>query len=624
MLFGQIMYIKKVKKQNAPGKKSYEYLRLVENVRTEKGPRQRLILNLGALDIPQDKYKELANCIEALLTGQKSLFSPDPKIARHAQQSVRSILEKRSKEVSLSKALDTSAAPDYQHVDVASIEASESRSLGPEYVCHSIWKELGLNQLLRSEGVTPQNQMIIETLVLGRLTFPASERQTWQWAERRSAAYELIGRPMKRSLNSFYRATDVLSEHKDSIEAHLSKTEKEIFTLSEKLCFFDLTNTHFEGQVLGNPKAKFGRSKQKRSDCRLLTLALIIDELGFVKYSRLYPGNQQETKTLAEMIESLVGLRPDLAKNRTVIMDAGIATKDNLAYLRENRFHYIVVNRGKGDFKPADTNNMTVIRQEDEFKIEVKRKDQDGEVLLLCRSTGRVAKDKGIRGRQEQLFLERLEYYRSGLLKKGHTKLYGKVVEMIGRLREKYPRASKLHDVEVIPEKQAVSLKSLKATDIIWKKRNGAGQHEAFEGCYVLRTDRVDLNDKEIWQTYMMLTRIERSFRSLKSSLGLRPNFHQTEQRADAHLFISVLAYHILHIIEHRLRQHGDHRCWQTICRNLSTHQRLTMEYNVKEQQEIQRCHLRLSSRPEPEHQLIYHCLGLSGNPLGRRTYAAK
>ena len=618
------MYIKKVKKQNTPGKKSYEYLHLVENVRTEKGPRQRLILNLGALDIPQDKYKELANCIEAMLSGQKSLFSPDPKIARYAQKAVRSILVKRSNEESLPITLDTPTVTDYQHIDAASIEASESRSLGPEYVCHSIWKELGLNQLLLSEGVTPQNQMLIETLVLGRLIFPASERQTWQWAEHRSAAYELIGSPVKRSLNSFYRATDVLFEHKDSIEAHLSKTEKEIFTLSETLCFFDLTNTHFEGQVLGNPKAKFGRSKQKRSDCRLLTLALIIDELGFVKYSRLYPGNQQETKTLAEMIESLLGLRPDLAKNRTVVMDAGIATEDNLAYLRKNRFHYIVVNRGKGGFQPADINNMTFIREEDEFKIEVKRKDQDGDVLLLCRSTGRVAKDTGIRGRQEQLFLERLEYYRGGLLKKGHTKLYGKVVEMIGRLREKYPRASKLYDVEVVPEKQAVSLKSLKATDIIWKKRNGAGQHEAFEGCYVLRTDRVDLNDKEIWQTYMMLSRIERAFRSLKSSLGLRPNFHQTEQRADAHLFISVLAYHILHIIEHRLRQHGDHRCWQTICGNLSTHQRLTIEYNVKEQQEIQRCHLRLSSRPEPDHQLIYHCLGLSGNPLGRRTYAAK
>ena len=128
------MYIKKVKKQNAPGKKSYEYLHLVENVRTEKGPRQRFILNLGALDIPQDKYKELANCIEAMLSGQNSLFSPDPKIARYAQKAVRSILEKRSNEESLPKTPDTPTVTDYQHIDAASIEASESRSLGPEYV----------------------------------------------------------------------------------------------------------------------------------------------------------------------------------------------------------------------------------------------------------------------------------------------------------------------------------------------------------------------------------------------------------------------------------------------------------------------------------------------------------
>ena len=617
------MYIKKVTKRNAPGKKAYEYLHLVENVRTEKGPRQRLVLNLGTLKIDPEKYKELANAIEGALSGQQSLFSTDPQIVRHARQAVRSILEKRSKET-WPLEIEGSSMPDYQYVDMASIEASESRTVGPEYVCHSIWKELGLNSHLLAEGVSEQDLMIIETLVLGRLIFPASERQTWQWAEERSAVYELVGRPVKNSLNSFYRATDILFDHKDLIETYLSKREKEIFSLPETLCLFDLTNTHFEGQVLGNPKAKFGRSKQKRSDCRLLTLALIIDEMGFVKYSRVYPGNQQETKTLAEMIDLLVTMRPNLAKNRTVIMDAGIATEDNLTWLKEHHFHYIVVNRGKGDFKPADTNKMTVIRQEDELKIEVKRKEQDGEVMLLCRSTGRIVKDQGIRSRQEQLFLERLQYYRQGLCKKGHTKLYAKVVEMIGRLREKHPRASKLYDVEAIPEKQAASLKSLKAADIIWTKRNSAQEHEAFEGCYVLRTDRVDLADNEIWQTYIMLTRIERAFRSLKSSLGLRPNFHQTEQRADAHLFISVLAYHILHIIEHRLRQHGDHRSWQTICRNLSTHQRLTIEYNFKEQQETRRCHLRLCSRPEPDHQFIYHCLGLSATPLGRRTYAAK
>jgi transposase len=620
------MYIKKVKKQNPGAKKAYEYLHLVENVRTEKGPRQRLILNLGTIDVPPEKYKELANCIEAMLSGQQTLFSLDPKIESHARQAVHDIVKKRSEEQALAKTLGgkTDPAPDYQHVNVASIEVAEPRSLGPEYVCHSIWKELGIHELLLSQSVSPPSLSIIETLVLGRLIFPASERQTWEWAQRRSAVYELAGTPLKGSLNSFYRATDTLFQHKDAIEAYLSKKEKEIFSLAETLCLFDLTNTHFEGRAMGNPKARFGRSKQKRSDCKLLTLALIIDELGFIKYSHLYPGNQQETRTLGEMIESLVALRPDLAKNRTVIMDAGIATEDNLAYLRQNSFHYIVVNRGKSDFTPDDTVGMKIIRQEDEFTIEVCRKEKDQEALLLCRSAGRIEKDKGIRNRQEQLFLERLAYYRSGLSKKGHTKVYSKVLELIGRLREKYPKASKVYDVEVLAEKTESSVKSLIAKDIIWKKKAAFEQNEALDGCYVLRTDRTDLGDSEIWRTYMMLTRVERAFRSLKSSLGLRPNFHQIERRADAHLFISVLAYHILHIIEHRLRQHGDHRCWQTICQVLSTHQRVTLEYDVKEQQQVRRCHLRICSRPEPEHSMIYHRLGLAGTPPGRRTYMAK
>jgi transposase len=619
------MYIKKVKKQNKGSTKAYEYLHLVENVRTEKGPRQRLILNLGALGIPPDKYKELANCIEAMLSGQTTLFPPTPEIEAHARRAVSDIVKKQSEEQELAGILngENPPEPDYQLVNVASIEASEPRSLGPEHVCHSIWKELRINELLLSQGVSPHVLPIIEALVIGRLIFPASERQTWDWAEYRSAIYEFAGTPLKGSLNSFYRATDTIFKHKDALEAYLSKKEKEIFHLPETLCLFDLTNTHLEGRALKNPKAKFGRSKQKRSDCKLLTLALIIDSQGFSKYSRLYAGNQQETKTLAEMIESLISLRPDLAKNRTVIMDAGIATEENLTWLRENGFHYIVVHRGKSDFTPDDTSGMKIIRKEEEYTIEVCRKEKDGEALLLCRSTGRVEKDKGIRNRQEQLFVERLEYYRNGLFKKGHTKRYAKVLEMVGRLREKYPKASKVYDVEVIVEDQT-AVKSLVAKDITWKKKSAFEQNEALDGCYVLRTDRLDLEDKEIWQTYIMLTRVEKAFRSLKSSLGLRPNFHQIERRADAHLFISVLAYHILHIIEHRLRLHGDHRCWRTICQILSTHQRLTIEYDVKEQQEVRRCHLRISSRPETEQCIIYYRLGLSASPLGRYKYLAK
>ncbi len=263
-----------------------------------------------------------------------------------------------------------------------------------------------------------------------------------------------------------------------------------------------------------------------------------------------------------------------------------------------------------------------MIRQTDEYTLEVKRQEQDGQALLLCRSSARKSKDYGIRNRQEQLFVERLQYYHDGLGKKGHTKRYAKVVEMIGRLREKYPRASKLYEVTVVPEDKPV--KSVNARAVVWKKRAQYDEISKFDGCYVLRTDRLDLTDKEIWETYVMLTRVESAFRSMKSSLGLRPNFHQNGERADAHMFISVLAYHILHTIEYRLRQGGDHRLWATVRAVLSTHQRLTIEYNVKEHKQVQRHHLRLCSNAEPEHKQIYENLGLSNVPLPRKLHAAK
>lgn len=610
------MYIKRVRKSNRSSKKVYEYLHLVENVRTENGPRQRLILNLGALDVAPDKFKELANCIEAMLTGQQQLFSADPQIEKHARKATGKIQAKRS--------CDQAPSVDchYQNVDVASIQASQVRSIGPEYVCHCIWKKLQFDELLSGQGISAHVLPLLQALVIGRLISPGSEVHTWNWVQYRSALYELTGEPLRASLSSLYRAGDRLFDCKDALERHLADREKQLFDLSERICLFDLTNTYFEGQAAGNDKAKRGRSKEKRSDCKLVTLALVVDELGFAKYSRLYPGNQVECHSLEQIIESLIALRPRLAKDRTVVIDAGIATEDNVAFLRANGFHYIVVKRGKADFIPDDTKAMHVIRQTDQYTLEVKRQQNENETLLLCRSTGRTSKDRGIRSRQENLMLERLQYYHDGLGKKGRTKTYPKVVEMIGRLREKYPRASKLYDIDVVAEQKPG--KKVKAEAIVWKKRPQYDTHCKFEGCYVLRTDRTELSDQQIWETYVMLTRVENAFRSLKSSLGLRPNFHQNEERADAHMFISVLAYHILHTIEYKLRLCGDHRSWATIADILSTHQRLTIEYNVKEQGQTLRNHLRLCSNPDPEHRQIYQGLGLKPIPLPRKIAAIK
>ena len=292
------------------------------------------------------------------------------------------------------------------------------------------------------------------------------------------------------------------------------------------------------------------------------------------------------------------------------MVDTGIATEENIGRLKEKGYHYVVVNRGKAPFE-EEYEGMEVIREEEGkgIRLEVKRYEHEGEVYVLYRSERKVAKERSMRTRTEQLFVGRLEYHRKGLRLPKRTKKYGKVVELVGRLKGKYPKASKLYRVEVIPEGgKASDDPSLVAVDIVWKEKAGLYEEETGrEGSYVLRTDRVDLSDKEIWETYNMLRQIEYAFKSMKSSLGLRPNFHQIEGRVDTHMFISVLAYHLLHIIEYRLGQKGDYRSWRTIRNILKTHERLTIGYKQKDEDgtEVQQ-YIRINSTVEPEHMEIY------------------
>jgi len=611
------MYVKKVRKRNGKTQKVYEYIHLVENVRTEKGPRQRLILNLGNLDIYPTQYKAFAKRVEDILTGQRSFLDLDTRLEKQAHAAAEKIFRKQAQEITEREETD------YQSVDVNSLETETHRSIGPEYVCHSVWDELKMNEFFAKQGISRNVIPLIAALVMGRLIDPGSERYTKQWVERRSALFELTGNPLRPSLNSYYRAGDRLYAVKEELEKHLSQVEKDLFSLSERMFFFDLTNTYFEGQGLKNLKAQWGRSKEKRDDCKLVTLGLIVDECGFSKYSQLFAGNQFEGETLAGMIKGLEGHLPEGAQDKTIVMDAGIAKKENIGWLKEKGYHYVVVNRGKVPFE-EDYSGMEVIKEDESkgIRLEVKRYKHEGEVYILCRSEQKAAKETSMRTRVEQLFLERLEYYKKGLSLPNRTKRYQKAVELIGRLKEKYPKASKLYTVDVLPEEgKAADDPGLVAVDIVWKKKAGLYEDETGrEGSYVLRTDRVDLSDKEIWETYIMLRQIEYAFKSMKSSLGLRPNFHQIEGRVDTHMFISVLAYHLLHIIEYRLRQKGDHRQWATIRNVLKTHERLTIGYRRKEEDgTVGQQYVRINSQVEPEHMEVYRKLGLSGMPLPRK-----
>jgi hypothetical protein len=232
------------------------------------------------------QYKELANRIEGLLSGQTSMFRSTPDIEKLACEAVEKITEKQAAEQPAASH-GSSDPDDFKLVNITSMDASRVRSLGPEYVCHCQWNELHFNEILMENGISRGMLPLLEALIIGRLVSPGSERHTRQWAQHYSAIFELTGNALRASHNSLYRAGDHLFRLKDILEEALSTREKHLFSLRETMCFFDLTNTYFEGQANANPKAKRGRSKEKRSDCKLLTLALVIDEQGFAKYSNL-------------------------------------------------------------------------------------------------------------------------------------------------------------------------------------------------------------------------------------------------------------------------------------------------------------------------------------------------
>ena len=609
------MYIKKVTKRNGTTNKKYEYIHLVENIRTEKGPRQRLILNLGKIDVAPDQFKELANCIEGMLTGQKELFSSSEDILNIAAGAFSKILKKREnkKDAPVEK---KDAPVDLKTIDINSLNEIKSRSIGAEYICHSYWKKLGIDKFLKSNGFSDDQVTLAETVVLGRLISPGSERHTYAWANELSGIYELSGTPVHHYCErSFYRVSERLYEFKNELEQYLNMSEKDLFSLKEKFCFFDLTNTFLEGEANLNSNAKYGRSKEKRSDCKLLTLALIVDENGFAKYSRFYSGSQSEPSTMEEMISEMSKANPHLTKNKTVLMDAGIATDKNIQFLKNKGFHYILVNRGKSPFVEEDLENLKTIRENEsnETEVAVTSKIENGETFILCKSTGKEKKEEAMKNRVEMLFLERIAHLQAGLSQKRRMKKYTNIVEAVGRIREKYSSISKLYDINVFAENDNLEKNAVKIELV---KRDENRDAKTKNGCYILRTDRNDLTEKEIWETYCMLTKIENSFRTLKSSLGLRPVFHQKKESSNAHMFISVIAYHILHAIEHTLKLNGDNRSWKTIRDIMTTHRHIQIEFDeYKNEKKVERKFISKCSIAENSHRIIYKKLGLKFSP---------
>jgi transposase len=238
--------------------------------------------------------------------------------------------------------------------------------------------------------------------------------------------------------------------------------------------------------------------------------------------------------------------------------------------------------------------------------IRAKRIEHDKGVILYCESSARAQKEESMKAQFQKRYEEGLQNIATSLTKKKGAKRYEKVLERLGRLRERYPTIAQFYRIEVRQEMDKVK-------EITWEIDREEELRARFSGCYYIRSSRTDLDEKELWSLYMMLNQVEDSFRCLKSELGLRPVYHRKDRRQEAHLFITVLAYHLLASIQKDLKKKGISYRWETIRTRLSNQTRVTTSITNDRGERI---HIRQTTDPEPFHFAIYRALGLPLKPL--------
>ncbi|RMD87631.1 MAG: IS1634 family transposase [Calditrichaeota bacterium] len=594
------MFIKEVIKKNKGYDKTFVYHQLVESYRTENGPRQRRLLDLGKLNIPKSKWKNLANRIEEIISGQSSLICEDSEIESLAQHYASMLIHKKLKEKESQK---QPKEADYQTVDVNSIKARTARTIGAEYISFIGLQKLGLPELLKNLGFKEEQIKLIELLIISRMVQPASENATVRWAKQLSAIDELLDISVNTLSHSrLYRLSDKLLKYKKELEEGLSQRERNLFNLQEKIILYDLTNTYFESSQTSDVK-KRGRSKEKRNDQPLVTLGLVLDEDGFPKQSHLFSGNISEPKTLEKILDEIGS---DVRK--LIILDAGIATRANISLIKEKGHDYLVVSRTHPDFEIKE-DEFVKLRHDQQHHVEAMMYRTGEELYLYCRSQLKKKKEQAISEFHRLRFEAELKNAAESLHKKRGTKTYSKVLERIGRIKERHAKVAYFYDIEVKEEKGRV-------TEISWKLKDEQKFDERFSGSYYLRTNRLDLSEAEIFNLYISLTDVEDSFRSMKSELGLRPNYHQKDERIEGHIFITVLAYHVLITLQKYLHKEDIYMRWSTIRQLLSVQQRVTTELQTLDGKMI---YIRQTTEPEPFHYIVAKALGVKPKPLGMK-----
>ena len=631
------MYFVSDKRINPATGEIDQYYRIKESFRDASGRvRTRLMLAAGFLpELTTDEICDVRRGLTYLLEqsgelpGQKHLFDMDPmkgmseKVCHYIHSFWNDMKQKGSIDAAR-ESYEESVHKGRRLVDVNTVEHTDAREAGAENVCLQAIRELQIDKFLQRQGWNERKINATLASLIVRTVYSPSEWKALRLLEDNSAAMELLtGKfgdcPTQREV---YAAAPELYALKEDLERHLCRRTDSLFNLTNRVMLFDLTNFYFEGSKRQSAKAKFGYSKEKRSDCKLLVLALAINTEGFIRYSSILEGNTSDPQSLPDMVKRIIAQNPVSSnpdEKVLVVIDAGIATEDNLKLLKESGYNYLCVSRTRlKDFSIKEEGHKVTVfdnRQRPITLAEVAH-ETNGDYYLQVHSPSKSLTESSMNRQWRERFEAELLKAKCSLSTKGGVKTYEKVVERIGRAMGKYPSVSKYYQMEYI--RSAENPKQM--SDIRWKINITEEDQEQRFGTYFLRTNISTLDEKSTWEYYNLIREIETSNRQLKTDLELRPIYHKKDESSDAHLFFGLLAYWIVNTIRYKLKQKGINHYWTELKRILSTQKAITTEgRNALGERLI----LRLCSEPTDQAAEIYRRLRYTSIPF-RRYYMIK
>lgn len=574
----------------------YESWTLCESVRTPAGPRQRIVATLGKLDHGAAAEGAGWDELEALLDGR-------PRPPRPPRQLT---LGEDGREA------PPAEAPRWEQVDLRGVRVEGARDFGAVYLGLALWRRLKLHTLLE-ELIEPGDEevpwpVMASILTVARLCAQRSELGIAEHWYQRTALADLLGvRWEKINPDRLYRGLDVLRAHKEKLCAHLMERYRDWFGVRFEFLLYDVTSTFFEGQALQNEQAARGYSRDSRPDCPQVCIGLVCTPDGLPLSFEVFPGNRTDVATVEEIVKMMEEKYGQA--ERVWVMDRGMVSEENLAFLRGRQARYLV-GTPKTQLRHFEA---TLLEKEGWSEVEpgvearlVPHPDGQGaEQFILCRSEARRQKEAAMLERQRERLCLELGKIDLALQRRPEADLEA-VGRRIGRWLGKCPAAAKLLEATVQHDAEGRACALQLATRV---ERGRRADHA--HGAYLLRTNCTERDPAQLWRWYIQLTQAEAAFRTAKSDLGLRPIYHQTTKRVEAHILVCFLALALWRTLELWMKSKGLGTSARKLLAEVSTIKSVDVVLPVRRAEETVEVRLRVVARPEPRVAELLARLGL-------------